>query len=74
MAEGKRTLTIDFKPTGDEKLIKAIQRLARAQRTLENATKKSTKSQKKFRQRVKKNTVAVGKLQSVIGIYRNKCY
>ena len=72
MAEGKRTLTIKFKPEGDKALISAIKKLANAQRSLESITKKHAKTLKTHRMRVERNTVAVNKLQSVIGIYRNK--
>ena len=70
--DAKRQLTINFKPTGDKALVKALKSLARAQRQLEHITKKQNKTLKKHRMRVKKNTVAINKLQSVVGIYRNK--
>ena len=70
--DAKRQLTIKFKAAGDKQLTTAIKRLAAAQRQLEHITKKQSKTLRKHRHRVKKNTIAVNKLQSIIGIYRNK--
>ena len=72
MPDSKRTLTIKFKPEGDKRLTKALKALASAQRQMELVTKKSSKALEKHRHRVDRNTVAVSKLQSAIGIYRNK--
>ena len=72
MPDAKRNLTIKFSAKGDKRLTAAINALASAQRKLDTATKKVSKSTKKQRQRVERNTVAVGKLQSMMGIYRNK--
>ena len=41
--DAKRQLTINFKPTGDKALVKALKSLARAQRQLEHITKKQNK-------------------------------
>ena len=65
-------LTIQFSAKGEKKLINALKGLASAQNRLDNATKKVSKSTAKFRQRVDRNTKSVSKLQSAIGIYRNK--
>ena len=72
-------IVIKFKPEGDRKLVKAIERLAAAQNKLEKRTNQTTVASKKFNQqqklvgqRVERNTASFGKLQSTIAVYRNK--
>ena len=72
-------IVVRFQAKGDKALVKAIERLALAQRKLESSTKGATvasdnfqKKQKLVNQRVERNSAAFGKLQSTISVYRNK--
>tara|TARA_R100000781_G_scaffold90102_1_gene55580 strand:+ start:3056 stop:6022 length:2967 start_codon:yes stop_codon:yes gene_type:complete len=78
MPQGQETIQIKFKAVGNKSLEKAILSLAKAQKTLENSTKKVVDAQKEFGMRVPKNTDALGKqgkmfakLQGIIAKYRN---
>lgn len=75
----QKKLTIRFDAKGDEKLIGAINKLALAQKKLGNNMKKTNNTSNKFNkkqklitQRVERNVVAFGRLQSAVSIYRNK--
>ena len=79
MADAKRALVIDFKAKGAPNLIKAINRLAKAQKKLDGTQTKNAETQKLLTHRVSANTRAVHanstaltKAQSVIAIYRNR--
>jgi len=80
MPSGKeKSLIIKFKPSGDDKLIKAINKLASSQKRLKKSTDQASKANKKYKFRVDANTKAVGrqnavmtKAQGIIAQYRNR--